>query len=104
MINWSRVTELQEDLGVEDFEEITSLFLEEVEEKLGTLINKESDSIADDLHFIKGSAANLGFEELRALCEHMENDMNTAPVEDLVAVYQQSKIVFFKGIPKQSVA
>ena len=32
MIDWSRVNELRDEVGAEDFEEVVELFLEEVEE------------------------------------------------------------------------
>ena len=94
MLNWSRVNELKNDLGEEDFQEITSLFLEEVEEKLAELSSAEPHEFAGDLHFLKGSAANLGFESFRAMCEQMENAPNVAPLGELLALYEQSKSKF----------
>lgn len=98
MLNWSRVKELKDDLGEDDFQEITSLFMEEVEEKLAELSSKTPDAFAADLHFLKGSAANLGFESFRAMCEQMENAPNAARLGDLVALYEQSKSTFLEGL------
>ncbi|WP_281857293.1 Hpt domain-containing protein [Litoreibacter halocynthiae] len=98
MLNWSRVAELKEDLGEEDFREITTLFLEEVEEKLAELTCDPPDVFADDLHFLKGSAANLGFEGFRAMCEQMENTPDTAQLSDLRGLYALSKTTFLEGL------
>ena len=67
MIDWTRVEELRTDLGAEDFEEITSLFLEEVESRLEILKSGTSQNLADDFHFVKGSAANINFRIVRCI-------------------------------------
>ncbi|MEP3347073.1 MAG: Hpt domain-containing protein [Litoreibacter sp.] len=91
MLDWSRVNELKDELGAEDFEEIVTLFLEEVGEKLDAMQGDAGASVADDLHFVKGSAANLGFESLRLLCEQMENGNLAVSAGKLAAEYQLSK-------------
>ncbi|RLJ41367.1 Hpt domain-containing protein [Litoreibacter meonggei] len=98
MLNWARVNELKDDLGEDDFYEITSLFLDEVEEKLAELSCQTPDAFAAGLHFLKGSAANLGFESFRALCDEMENTPDVAQLGDLLTLYQQSKSVFLEGL------
>jgi len=98
MLNWSRVDELKDDLGEEDFQEITSLFLEEVEEKLAELSCDMPQALAADLHFLKGSAANLGFESFRAMCEQMERALDTAQIGELTALYKKSKSTFLEGL------
>ncbi len=98
MIDWTRVEELRNDLGDEDFDEITSLFLEEVEERLDCLKSGGSDNLADDFHFVKGSAANLGFATLRETCETAELAHDFGDIPRLLAVYQQSKAAFLQGV------
>ena len=71
MINWERVAELQEEVGAEDFEEVMEIFLEEVEEALERLESQHSGT-TETLHFLKGSALNLGFEKLALLCKEAE--------------------------------
>lgn len=71
MINWSKVSELCEEVGAEDFDEVVELFLEEVEETLGELGNA-GRSPEHDLHFLKGAALNLGFDAFSALCKDGE--------------------------------
>lgn len=98
MIDWSRVEELRSDLGSEDFAEITALFLDEVEEKLETLSSGGSMNLADDFHFLKGSAANLGFAKLRDLCLVAENAQNFGDISALVAAYESSKSEFLTKV------
>ena len=69
MIDWTRVNELKEEVGPEDFEEVVELFLEEVDETMATIESGISaDSAEEQMHFLKGSAMNLGFANLGALC------------------------------------
>ena len=63
MIDWPRVTELREEVGAEDFGEVVEIFLEEVEEVIGKLEGGDRGQLEQDLHFLKGSALNLGFDE-----------------------------------------
>ena len=68
MIDWSHVDELQEDMA-EGFDEIVEVFLEEVEESLAKLDpSAGANSLAANLHFLKGAALNLGFADFAALC------------------------------------
>ena len=69
MICWNRVQELKEEVGEEDFAEIVSLFLEETEAALGQLREAtDAEEVGALLHSLKGSALNLGFEEMSRLC------------------------------------
>lgn len=73
MIDWSRVEELRSEIGEEGFCEIVELFLEEVEgvlRRLGTA--PDPARYEDDMHFLKGSAWNLGFRAFGALCQEAE--------------------------------
>jgi HPt (histidine-containing phosphotransfer) domain-containing protein len=97
MLNWQRVQDLKDDLGQEDFDEIVDLFLEEVEEKLEVLQNGRTDGVSAELHFLKGSAANLGFESFRVSCEQMERAPEQFEVDELLSVYKSSKAAFMEG-------
>lgn len=69
MIDWDRVAELRTDMGPDDFVEVVELFLAEVEEVTDRLSQAPDPArLESDLHFIKGSAYNLGFDALGALC------------------------------------
>ena len=57
-------------MGHKDFADVVALFFEEIDSSLpGSLDLTEPDEIRDLLHFIRGSALNLGFFELARLCE-----------------------------------
>ncbi|MGB0659436.1 MAG: Hpt domain-containing protein [Mangrovicoccus sp.] len=72
MLDWSRVEELREEVGEDAFGEVVELFLEEVGEAIGALANGESCS-EENMHFIKGAALNLGFQDLANLCQSGES-------------------------------
>ncbi|MBV0913536.1 Hpt domain-containing protein [Anianabacter salinae] len=88
MIDWTRVNDLRFEIGEDGFPEVVELFLEEVEEVMARLLSA-GDAADEDLHFLKGSALNLGFAELARLC-----DTGTGTVADLAACYDQSKAEF----------
>jgi HPt (histidine-containing phosphotransfer) domain-containing protein len=74
MIDWSRVEELQSEIGAEDFAEVVELFLDEVEEVIERLRSTPDISrLEEDLHFLKGSALNLGFRAFSVLCQSGES-------------------------------
>lgn len=73
MIDWDRVAQLREEVGPEAFGEVVELFLDEVDEVTGRLQRAaDPDRLRDDLHFLKGSALNLGFRDLGAMCHEAE--------------------------------
>jgi len=100
MIDWGRVRELRDEIGAEDFAEVVQLFLEETDEvviKLGAGIS--SQDIESALHFLKGSALNLGFQDLANLCQTGEKAAaqghhDTIDLNQVVDIYETSKAVF----------
>ena len=70
MIDWARVEELREEIGPESFSEVAELFLEEVGTAMTALGPRHS--LEQDLHFLKGSALNLGFAAFSELCAEGE--------------------------------
>ncbi len=100
MINWDRVEELRQEIGDEDFAEVVELFLMEVEEVIRRLkSNPAPENLEQDLHFLKGSALNIGFDDFGKLCHQGERmaaggdfaGVNLAPVFD---TYAQSRAEF----------
>jgi hypothetical protein len=98
MISWDRVNELRREVGDEDFAEVVTIFLDEVETVLARLGGAaEPDSFPEDLHFLKGSALNLGFRALAALCDdggvgaRVRRDSHIA---DIRRIYDSSKAEF----------
>lgn len=102
MIDWARVKDLQDEIGAENFDEVADLFLEEADEAiLGLGQTTSAKALESALHFLKGAALNLGFEQLAALCQTGERraaagfaDVDTG---EIVAVYDQSKAAFHLG-------
>lgn len=74
MIDWTRVAELRDEIGPEDFSEVAELFLMEVEDTLARLTSAQSDpaQMQELMHFLKGSALNLGFSNLAEICSTAE--------------------------------
>ena len=69
MIDWDRVASLREEIGAADFTEVVEMFLAESDEAVARLLAGIPDpTLEADLHFLKGSALNLGFRHLAALC------------------------------------
>ncbi|WP_425040097.1 Hpt domain-containing protein [Primorskyibacter sp. S187A] len=97
MIDWSRVGELREEIGPEDFSEVVDIFLEEVDAAIEAL-GDGSASLDEQLHFLKGSALNLGFAEFAELCQRGETEAASGKAAiDLQAVascYQASRDTF----------
>ncbi|GHA49205.1 nickel transporter [Amylibacter ulvae] len=102
MIDWAQIQQLEEDVGTEDLAEVTEVFLEEVDEAIDALrgvVSLENSDMASALHFLKGSAANLGFVIFANLCsqgEQLANDGvgETVNLETIVTTYDQSKLQF----------
>lgn len=70
MIDWSRVSELRDEIGAEDFEEVAALFLEEVSFSIAALGDgcRRARDLEEAMHALKGAALNLGFAALADLC------------------------------------
>lgn len=103
MIDWNRVRELRDEIGNEDFAEVVQIFLEETDE-VSKNIGKEStpQSIESALHFLKGSALNLGFKDLATVCQSSEKaaasgQSDSIDLAQVVKVYERSKIAFAAG-------
>ncbi len=100
VINWDRVNELCEEVGHEDFLEVVDIFLEEVDEVIDRLgINPDPCSYEVDLHFLKGSALNLGFDGLATLCDAGEitarnGGQDAIDITPVIDMYAKSKTVF----------
>lgn len=73
MIDWDRVNALRQEVGTEDFMEVADLFLEEVDEVMLRLkTSSTSVTLEEEMHFLKGSALNLGFTLMGQICQHNE--------------------------------
>ena len=95
MIDARRIDELREEVGCDDLAEVVGLFCEEVEEVLATL---DSSATVEQLHFLKGSALNIGLSQLSAIClaeeDRLRDDPQSRPkIEDIRAAYFKARPV-----------
>lgn len=79
MLNLSRIDELREEVGADGFAEVVELFCEEVEEVLACLPDTPVPDIPERLHFLKGSAFNIGMEHVGDLCRSEELRLRADP-------------------------
>ncbi|MEO3414678.1 Hpt domain-containing protein [Roseovarius sp. CAU 1744] len=108
MIDWDRVNELRDEIGADDFAEVVEIFLEEVEEEMAKLgVDADQQSLESTLHFLKGSALNLGFTHFSELCQASELAARAnTPVDTdaLKAAYAASKAEFLASLDKPDAA
>lgn len=89
MIDWTRVSELRDEIGSDDFAEVADMFLMEVEETLSQLDSAKHNvaQIRELTHFLKGSALNLGFSKFADMCNAAELAAATGQIDiDIPAV------------------
>lgn len=79
MLDWTRITELREELGADAFAEVIALFLEEVGDALDGMTGDMDGNTGHDpaaleaqLHFLKGACLNLGMSDVVTLCSRGE--------------------------------
>lgn len=107
MIEWSRVMELRDEVGAEDFDEVVELFLEEVDEAVTRLGSAPArGSIVEDLHFLKGSAMNLGFQEFAQRCSDGEKlsaagQADGVNLNEVIDIYNSSRAEFLQNLNHQ---
>ncbi|KUJ77383.1 Hpt domain-containing protein [Ruegeria profundi] len=101
MINWSRVRLLRDELGIGEFDEVVQVFLDEVQETIDRL-QKDTNRIEfeQNMHFLKGSALNLGFDCFSKLCQDGERIAAVGKAGDvdlpaILKVYEESRAKFF---------
>lgn len=111
MIDWTRVHELVDEIGEEDFGEVVELFLLEVEGAITMLSQADGNPqiIEEQMHFLKGAALNLGFESLAQMCLKGEKAASAGrpdvvSVDDVREMYRTSRAQFEQDLPKQLAA
>lgn len=102
MLNWPRVTELREEVGEDAFGEVVDLFLEEVTETIDTL-GQTPGRLEEQLHFLKGAALNLGFDQFSALCSAGEiaardGKGDQVDLQTILDCYADTCIAFFENM------
>ncbi len=111
MIDWVRIHDLHDEIGGDDFQEVVDLFLCEVAEALTGLdtIRAEPRLLSERLHFLKGSALNLGFSDMSRLCHAGEitaaaGHPHVVNLDDLQEVFASSRAAFLRDLPAQLAA
>jgi HPt (histidine-containing phosphotransfer) domain-containing protein len=103
-IDWHRVAELRSEVGEDGFDEVVELFLEEVDEVTGRLRTMSGVSgLREELHFLKGSALNLGFARFAALCAQGEalaarGEAALVDLPALLSAYARARAAFTTGL------
>lgn len=87
LIDWELLNGLRADIGEEDFADVVTLFVSEIGEKMEEMRASPDAADADDFHFLKGSAANLGFTAMSAACDRAEAACRAGQRGDLDAVH-----------------
>lgn len=107
MIDWEQISILRTDLGA-GFDELVEVFLNEMDGAIAQLDpDAAPDRIAADLHFLKGSALNLGFATFARLCAAGETCASHGGRVDLAPIrasYCDSRLVFVAGLKAERAA
>lgn len=104
MIDWQRVAELKEEIGTEGFAEVADMFLDEAEGAVRALLSGlPASQIEAQLHFLKGSALNLGLSELAAICQEGERkaaagEGEAVDLNQMAAIYNASRARLLDGL------
>lgn len=107
MIDWTRLNALKADIGAVDFADVAQLFVSEIDATLTRLVDAPDRATPADFHFLRGSAANLGFEALSQLCSTAEEACKTGATPDIAAiaqVFHASVAVIASDLPKPDAA
>lgn len=97
MIDWARVQELKDEIGEDDFAEVATMFMSEVEDVIARLgASPYPAAYEHELHFLKSSALNLGFTQMAALCQEGESRSAAGLAESvelapIFAAYDEAK-------------
>ncbi len=93
---------MRNEIGADDFAEVVEIFLEEVEEEMTKLDgDPDRDTLGAVLHFLKGSALNLGFSQFSDQCQNGEGCVRSdLPVDigGLKQCYVASKAEFLSAL------
>ncbi len=107
MIDWTRLNALKADIGADDFADVAQLFVSEIGTTLTRLAEGPDRATSADFHFLRGSAANLGFEALSRLCSTAEEACKSGDTPDIAAiaqVFHASVAVIASDLPEPDAA
>ena len=108
MIDWDRVATLRAEIGAADFAEVVEMFLTESDEVITRLRDGRADpTLEAELHFLKGSALNLGFRQLAGLCstgEKLAAAHAAVDIGEVVESYDATRHAFGAGLSQMTAA
>jgi HPt (histidine-containing phosphotransfer) domain-containing protein len=99
MIDLERLSALRSDIGEEDFADVAHLFVSEIRERLDLLRSDPAAAHADDFHFLRGSAANLGFTAMVEACHAAERACRNGQPPDITAVMDAFVATLAAAVP-----
>lgn len=102
MIDRERLEDLRADIGEEDFADIAFIFVAEITEHLDRLADNPASATAGDFHFLRGSAANMGFVAMVEACRRAETAcLDGAPpdIGTVAARFSESLAAIASDIP-----
>lgn len=108
MIHWPRVQQLRDEVGTDEFDDVVRIFFEEVEEMIERIkSDPDRTRLEQNLHFLNGGAASLGFQSFADLCQKGELSAaaGSAQAVDLDAIFEafrQSRLLFQTGLQQNS--
>lgn len=110
MIDWDKVEELRTEIGADDFSEVVDMFREEADQAVQALAaGPPVDEIEGLLHFLKGSALNLGLSDLASICQDGERKAaagygSLVDLAQVVRVYKASRALLLAGLAGERTA
>jgi histidine phosphotransfer protein HptB len=104
LTDWQRVDDLASEIGADAMVEVVTMFLEETDEVMARLVSAVPTT--EDYHFLKGSALNLGLNDLATLCQLGEQETKTGLVNPatraaVASIYPASKADLVAGIAER---
>lgn len=76
MIDWTRISQLEAEIGADELPALVPIFLDEVGGAIEAFDNGQTPT-ESALHFLKGCAMTLGFRDLAQLASEGENQKKT---------------------------
>ena len=110
MIDWKRVNELKDEIGLDGFAEVADMFLEEADAAVLALADAvRAEDVEAQLHFLKGSALNLGLADLAGICHAGERQAasghrDAVDPARIAAIYRASRAQLLAGLKTASAA
>lgn len=106
MIDVNRLAELRSEIGDTDLLDVVAIFLDETDEVIARLNGGlTAADLEGQLHFLKGSALNLGLTAFAMMCQDGETraargDAALVNIASLTRMYDASKSVFLGALAR----